>query len=139
MSTHAIGTFEVKTWDEKTWEGKPWNEVPGAKLTHALTTKAYHGNIEGEGTSQSLTNYSDDGSAIYVGLERVVGRVGGRSGSFVLQSAGTYDPGTGTAKATWSVVPGSGTGELRGLHGKGGFVADQTQPQASCTLDYDFE
>ena len=35
--------------------------------------------------------YGDDGTAAFVGLERVVGKVGDRSGSFVLQHTGTFD------------------------------------------------
>lgn len=42
--------------------------------------------------------YREDGSASFVGLKRVVGRVGGRSGSFVLQHSGTFEG--GIAKAT---------------------------------------
>jgi hypothetical protein len=106
---------------------------------HAIVTKADFGDIEGEGTSHSLTTYSDDGSASYVGLERVIGRVGGRSGSFVLQTSGTYNPGTGTAQANWFVVPGSATGDLRGLQGEGGFVAKHGDPDVPITLDYGFE
>ena len=56
-----------------------------------------------------------------------------RSGSFVLQSTGSYD---GTAATdTSSVVPGSGNGDLRGLRGTGGSVA--THEQVSLELDYD--
>ncbi len=139
MSTRATATFEIKSWDEKTWEGKPWKDVPGAKLTHAVVTKAYHGDIEGESTSQSLTTYNAAGSASYVTLDSVTGRVGGRSGSFVLQGSGTYNPGSGEAKTTWFVVPGSGTGELRGLRGEGGFVATHGNGTVPLTLDYDFE
>src|SRR5205809_3547948 len=83
MSMHATGTHDMKTWDEKTWDGKPANEVSGAKLTRASVTNSFHGDIEGEGTLEYLMTYRDDGSASYVGLERVVGSVGGRSGSFV--------------------------------------------------------
>jgi hypothetical protein len=132
MSTHATGTFDGKTWDEK-----PYSEVDGgAKLSRASVTNAFHGDIEGEGTLEYLLIYRDDGSASFVGVERVVGRVGGRLGSFVLQHGGTYEG--GTAKATWFVVPGSGTGDLRGLRGEGGLVA-QHGPSASYTLDYDFD
>ena len=38
----------------------------------------------------------------------------------------------------WSVIPGSGTAELAGLRGEGGFVAELGQ-SASITLDYWFE
>ncbi|HLF28462.1 MAG TPA: DUF3224 domain-containing protein [Anaerolineae bacterium] len=133
MSRHATGTFEVKTWDEKSY-----SEIDGGpKLTRASVTKSLHGDVEGEGTLEYLMIYHADGSAGVVGLERVVGRVGDRSGSFVLQHSGTDDG--NAAKITWFVVPGSGTGNLRGLRGEGGFVATRSQPQVSFTLDYDFE
>ena len=137
MSTHATGTHDMKTWDEKTWDGKPANEVSGAKLTRASVTNSFHGDIEGEGTLEYLMTYRDDGSASYVGLERVVGSVGGRSGSFVLQHSGTFEG--GAAKTTCFVVPGSATGDLRGLQGEGGFVAHHGEASTSYTLDYDFE
>ncbi len=111
MSTQATATFQVKSWDEK-----PYNEIDdGPKLTRVSVTKSFSGDIEGEGTLEYLMIQRDDGSASFVGLERVVGRVGDRSGSFVLQHLGTYEE--GTAKATFSVVPGSGTADLRGLRG----------------------
>ncbi len=104
MSTHATATFEVKSWDEQ-----PYQEFEGGtKLTRASVTTSYHGDIEGEGTLEYLMFYGEDGSASFVGLERVVGRVGNRSGSFVLRHSGAYEG--GTAKATYVVVPGSGTG-----------------------------
>jgi hypothetical protein len=41
-------------------------------------------------------------------------------------------------KGDWFVVPGSGTGELAGLRGEGGFEAALGE-HASITLDYWFE
>ncbi len=132
MSKHATATFQVKSWDEK-----PYNEIDeGPKLTRASVTKSFRGDIEGEGTLEYLMIYRDDGSASFVGLERVVGRVGDRSGSFVLQHSGTFEG--GTAKATWFVVPGSGTGDLRGLRGEGGFASAHAE-DIPITLEYDFE
>jgi hypothetical protein len=61
--------------------------------------------------------YASDGSATFVGLERIVGRVGGKAGSFVLQRTGVFE--SGVAKESYVVVPGSGTGELLGLRGEG--------------------
>ena len=43
-----------------------------------------------------------DKSAIYVGLVRVDGRIGTRSGVFVLRCQGTYEEGIATC--SWSVV-----------------------------------
>jgi hypothetical protein len=132
MKTHAKATFAVNAWDEK-----PYNEMNGVpKLTRASVTKSYQGDITGEGKLESLMMYRDDGSATFIGLERVVGSVGGRSGSFVLQGSGTFKDGVATV--TLLVVPGSGTGDLRGLRGNGGFAVGH-QPPYSMTLDYDFE
>jgi hypothetical protein len=137
MNTQATGTFTVKSWDEKTWDGKPTKEAPGAKLTHAIVTQAFQGDIEGEGTSETLMMYPDDQSASFVGMQRVVGRIGNRSGSFVLQVSGAYADSVATA--TWSVVAGSGTEQLRGLRGEGGYVAQHGDPNVPITLDYSFE
>ena len=77
-------------------------------------------------------------SAHYVGLEQVIGQIGTRAGSFVLQVTGSYDVETGLAKAAWSVVPGSGTEALCGLKGQGGFVAEHGKSEVLATLDYNF-
>jgi hypothetical protein len=50
-----------------------------------------------------------------VAVERVTGRLQGRSGEFLLQHFGTMRRGEGAL--TVEVVPDSGTGELRGLVG----------------------
>jgi hypothetical protein len=133
MTTHATGTLQNKTWDEA-----PFSELDGAgKLTHSLQTDAFDGDIQGEGTVKYLMAYSADpnGPATFVGLRRVVGRLGARSGSFVLQESGTYA--NNAATATWFVLRGSGTGALTGVHGEGGYTWDGSTQQYS--LDYDIE
>lgn len=134
----ARGTFETKSWDEKTWDGQPWNEVSGAKLTHAHVTAAFQGDIQGESRQEWLMTYRSDVSANFVGLERVSGQIGGRSGSFVLQHNGTYE--NGVINNTFFVVPGCGTGELHNLRGQGSYIFDgQHGDPSRYTLDYDFE
>jgi Protein of unknown function (DUF3224) len=131
VGTQATGRIEVKTWDES-----PYNEVEGGpKLVRVAVTETFSGDIEGDGEVTFLQVVRPDGSASFVGVERVAGRVGGRSGSFVLQDQGTLEG--GIVKGSWFVVPGSGTGELRGLQGEGGFEAQLGQ-HASITLDYSF-
>jgi hypothetical protein len=132
MQKQAKATFGLESWDEK-----PYNGIEGApKLTRVGATKSYQGDIEGEGKVEYLMMYRTAGSASFMGLERVTGSVGGRSGSFVLQHSGTFED--GVAKVTLTVVPGSGTGELRGLKGEGGFSVGH-QPPYAVTLDYGFE
>ena len=113
MKNIANARFAIKTWDEKPYsEG---SDLP--KLTRATVTKTFTGDIEGEGQVEYLMMYGGDGTATFVGLERVVGRIGGKAGSFVLQRTGIFEG--GQAKESYSVIPGSGTGELRGLRGEG--------------------
>lgn len=117
MPTRAMGTAEIQTWNEE-----PYDEPEGGpKLVRARVTNVFRGDIEGESTLTYLMLYGDDGGAGFVGMERVVARLGDRSGSFVLQHRGRFDG--EAAWGDWSVVPGSATGELVGLRGDGGFVA----------------
>lgn len=130
MSARAEGTFTVKDWDESTYQ-----ELDGkAKLTRAHVTFACTGDLQAESTSDSLMCYREDGTAVYTGLERMVGQLAGRSGSFVLRTGGGYSG--GEARTTWQVIEGSGTGELAGLRGEGLAVA-ASGPGGTFTLDYD--
>ncbi len=137
MTTRATGSFELKQWDEHPYI----EEKDVARLTQASVTNAYRGDIEGEGTLHYLMTYRHDGegwnSADFVGYEYVNGRLGDRSGSFVLQHTGVFEE--GAAKGNLSVVPGSGAGDLRGIRGSGSFVARHNVQPTPFTLDYDFE
>src|SRR5262249_9549076 len=129
MTEHAAATFALTSWNET-----PCNEMPGApKLTRVSATKAYEGEIIGEGKVEYLMIYRDDGSATFTGLERVVGAVRGRSGSFVLQHNGSFEGGVASTKL--SIVAGSATEGLRGLKGEGQFAVGH-QPPYNMTLDY---
>jgi hypothetical protein len=109
----ANARFAIKSWDEK-----PYSEGPGLpKLTRASVVKTFSGDIAGEGQVEYLMIYRSDGSATFVGLERISGRIGDKTGSFVLQRVGVFE--NGQAKETYSVIPGSGTGDLHGLRGDG--------------------
>src|SRR4051812_19296919 len=113
MKKIANAQFAIKSWDEKPYsEG---HDLP--RLTRATVTKTFTGDLEGEGQVEYLMMYRSDGSATFVGFERIVGRIGEKAGTFVLQRVGVFEG--GQAKESYSVVPGSGTGELRGLHGDG--------------------
>jgi hypothetical protein len=130
MKKSASARFAIKTWDEKPYgEGQ---DLP--KLTRASVTKTFTGDIEGEGQVEYLMMYRSDGSATFVGLERVVGRVGGKTGTFVLQRTGVFQG--GQAKESYSVVPGSATGELSGLRGDGSTALGHGT-EYPFTLDYD--
>jgi hypothetical protein len=126
----AQGSFEVTSWNEDTYEELD----DGGKLTRASVEQAFTGDIVGDGTVKWLMLYRPDGTAHFVGLQRVRGSVGGRSGSFVLETAGEFDG--EEAKGMWTVVAGSGTAGLQGLRGTGSFRAPHGS-RASFELDYD--
>ena len=132
MTTHAKAIFEIRSWDEK-----PYFEEGGMKLTRASVSKIFRGDITGEAVSESLMSYHADGSAAFTGLERVVGAIGGKKGSFVLEARGTYQNGTATCELR--VIPGSGAGELRDLRGEGRYVATHADyPNVPVELDCRF-
>lgn len=130
MKKSANARFAIKNWDEKSYsEGQ---DLP--RLTRATVTKTFTGDIQGEGEVEYLMMYRSDGSATFVGLERVTGRLRGKTGTFVLQRVGVFE--SGQAKESYSVIPGSGTGELSGLRGDGSSAVGHGTEHLF-TLEYD--
>jgi hypothetical protein len=80
--------------------------------------------------------YRGDRTAEFVGIQEIEGAVEGRQGSFVLTSAGSHD---GVhSKGIWTVVAGTGKGELSGIVGKGRWQAGPG-PQATFELTYELD
>jgi Protein of unknown function (DUF3224) len=127
----ARGTFEITNWDEKTYAGGD----NSAKLTRASVTQRFTGDIQGDGSVEWLMCYRQDGTADWLGMQRVDGTLQGRSGSFVVQTVGSFDG--GAASGTWSVVDGSGSGGLLGLKGSGRMDAPKGATP-TYELDYEF-
>ena len=113
MKKTANARFAITAWDEKPYsEGA---DLP--KLTRASVKRTFTGDIEGQGHAEYLMMYRGDGSAAFLGFERIDGRLAGRAGTFVLERTGTFE--NGIAKESYAIVPGSGTGALRALTGAG--------------------
>ena len=109
---HARGTFEVKLTPQA-----PNGNAQDSALGRMTIDKQFRGDLEGTGRGEMLTAMSPvKGSAGYVAIERVSGKLQGRTGTFVLQHSGTMA--RGAQQLTISVVPDSGTGELAGLAGE---------------------
>jgi hypothetical protein len=64
----------------------------------------------------------------------VVGRIGDRTGTFVLQRTGVFED--GMAKESYVVISGSATGGLQGLHGEGNSAVGHGM-EHPFTLDYE--
>ncbi len=129
MATHATSTFVIESW-----EGTPYDEQDGATLTRTRVSKTFQGDIVGTSMAELLMAQAQEGSAAYVGFERIVGSVHGRAGSFVLHHNASMT--RETQPATWSVVPNSATGDLRGLRGEGR-ITDLPDGGHTFTLAYD--
>lgn len=109
MTTHASGTFDVKMTPQAAEEG--------AAVGRFSLDKQFHGDLEGTSKGEMLAiSSSVPGSAGYVAMELVTGKLNGKNGTFALQHTGTMT--RGAAQLSVTVVPDSGTGELVGLSGK---------------------
>lgn len=113
MHQKAEGQFEITATREP-----PYDDRDGLMLARTRYEKRFQGDLEGTSTVEMLSagNAAAPGSAGYVAMERVDGRLHGRSGSFVLQHSGAMINGDGALSV--NVVPGTGIGELAGLRGR---------------------
>jgi hypothetical protein len=103
-------------------EAKPYDQTANPVLIEISLSETFTGDIDGESPVRALQVLRDDKSACLVSMQRFRGRLDGREGTFVLQGSEIVE--NGKIKATWFVVPGSGTGDLCGLRGDGGFDGD---------------
>ncbi|HEX8152246.1 MAG TPA: DUF3224 domain-containing protein [Thermoanaerobaculia bacterium] len=107
----ATGEFDVKLAPQPASD-----KGQEAALGRMSLDKQFRGGLEATSVGEMLmVRTPTEGSAGYVALERVTGKLDGRSGSFVLQHNGIMN--RNTPALTITVVPDSGTGELEGLNG----------------------
>ena len=110
MTVHAGGTFEVKLTPQD-------DKSADATLGRMTIDKQFHGDLEAVSKGQMLTaGTAVSGSAGYVAVERVSGKLHGLNGDFTLQHSATMT--RGEPQLTITVVPDSGTGQLAGLSGR---------------------
>jgi hypothetical protein len=113
MNKRAAGPFDVKI------NPQPLaleDDKDGAARGRMSIDKQYHGDLEAAAKGEMLTAMSGtQGSAGYVAVEKVVGALGGRKGTFALQHNATMT--RGEPYLNIIVVPDSGTGELVDLTG----------------------
>lgn len=131
--TQAHAQYAVKEWHRRKWSDQP--QTPGAHVFRIELTSGYTGDIEAESSIQILITQNEDGTGNLVGLEKVIGSVHGKSGSFVFQHTGTFD--NGKIHETLLVMPGSGTGELAGISGQVTIDLNQHGEGFPVTLDYE--
>jgi hypothetical protein len=111
MGRRATGPFEVKINPQPAY-----NTDQDAQLGRMSLDKQFHGDLEATSKGEMLTAGSAvKGSAAYVAIERVTGKLHGRTGTFALQHTGIMNRGAPSLVIT--VAPDSGTGDLEGLSG----------------------
>ncbi|MEP6496182.1 MAG: DUF3224 domain-containing protein [bacterium] len=130
QATRVTGTFKTLGWEETPYDAA----ADSPKLAQANVCEELQGGIEGEASISYLVAYRDDQVASFVGLARVVGRIGERSGSFVMQDIGTFE--SGVAKGYWTILPASSTGEFVGIRGDGHFTSGPQE--VSYTMNVSF-
>jgi len=78
VSHHATGTFDIKIAPLEVYN------KDDKSLGHFASDKQFHGALEGTSKGEMLSAGDPSSSAGYVAIEKVTGKLDGRSGSFVL-------------------------------------------------------
>jgi hypothetical protein len=95
----------------------PFDESHGVSLGRARFDKTFRGALEATSVVHMLSARTAVAtSAAYVAVERLVGTLEGRAGSFCVVHLATMDRGADALRIT--VVPDSGSGALTGLRGE---------------------
>ena len=126
----ATGTFDVKI----TPQGSDL-APEGPNLGRLSLDKQFHGDLAAVAKGEMITaaGLAVKESAAYSAVERVVGALHGRKGSFAFQHTGIMD--RGKPSLTITVVPDSATSELAGLTGKMEIIIEGKQH--SYVFDYE--
>lgn len=125
MTNHARGTFTVDV--------HPLTPPPAEGLSRFSINKEIHGDLEATSKGEMFSGGDPkQGVAGYVAIEVVTGTLSGKTGSFALQHTATMDQ--NGRKMSVVIVPGSGTGELKGISGS--FAIQIANGQHSYDLEY---
>jgi hypothetical protein len=125
MTHHARGTFTVDV--------KPLTPPPADGIARFSIDKQIHGDLEAT-TKGEMFSAGDPkaGMAGYVAIEVVTGTLAGKHGGFALQHSAIMD--ASGRKMSVTIVPGSGTGDLKGISGT--FDIQIANGQHSYELEY---
>jgi hypothetical protein len=133
MPQRTTGHFTFADWKENAIG----SDDAHPKLARASVTNTFSGGVEAAGTTCEYTiAYVSETTGTFTGMHLLSGRVDGRKGGFVVEERGRFGA-DGTVHCTFEVVSGSGTGDLTGLSGTGGYTAAQGESSVPYTFDYD--
>ncbi len=117
--TKVTGTYQMTDWKEIPLRAME----PPQKCTSVMAPGIFSGPLEGEGQTFYVLNYVGEKTGLFSGFTFFKGKIGDKQGSFVLADDGHFDPKAATTK--WTIVAGSGTDDLAGITGTGGFSATE--------------
>ncbi|MFE6523271.1 DUF3224 domain-containing protein [Streptomyces sp. NPDC057794] len=138
-TTTTTGHFTFADWQERLIGPEGADEGTAPRLAHAAVRNTFSGGIEAAGTHCEYSIvYVTAKTGSFSGMELLTGRVDGREGSFAVEERGRFDE-DGTVHCSFEVVPGSGSGELAGLKGKGGFTARHGETAVAYRFSYEIE
>ena len=105
---HAKGPFDVTITKQET--------APDAAVARNLLYKEFHGDLEATARGEMLAAFEPlTNAGVYVAIDRVVGTLHGKSGSFLIAHRGIANADGQTLDIV--IVPGTGTGQLAGITG----------------------
>lgn len=119
--------FSIDSWNEIT----SWENNNNEKMTRATVNKTFTGQLVGKSQLEYVLNYTADGNATFVGIERVTATIDNKTGSFTVQHQGNFS--NGIASSTFAVISGSATDELVGLSGNGAYSSGH-----ALSVDFEF-
>jgi hypothetical protein len=126
----ALGNIRIHGMNEKFDHG--------TGFTKSQVSHRYEGDIEAEARFECITYAPGATLAKFVGLEYLSGRIGDRTGGFILQHVGSID--SGRSESVLNVLSGSGTGGLTGIKGHGRSTSSGGNGQtAHMLLEYSFD
>ena len=109
----VVGRINVTSF-----ESKPYDNEGAFTISETIVTEEFSGGLVGVGSVRFIMVSEAEKAAHFAGMERFLGKLGERSGSFIFQNSGTLID--GVLESKWLVIPGSASEQLAGLRGHGG-------------------
>lgn len=122
------GQYQIESWEENVFRQLPDMQ----KATRAEIKQDFSVGLKGESNTVYLMSYINDDQAYFNGMSYFEGELKGKKGSFILIENGVYKDKIATCR--WSIAPDSGTGELKGISGSGGYQSGHCM-----TVDFELE
>ncbi|GHB38725.1 hypothetical protein GCM10007094_30250 [Pseudovibrio japonicus] len=113
----VVCTFNLQEWKEEVVEVLSQT----GKVSSVRACGPLEGDIAGQVNTLYLLYYVTEKQGNYTGYTRVSGHHDMREGTFIIEETGVFDE--EVVRSSVRVVPGSGTGDFKGILGTGSFAS----------------